>query len=168
MLYHIIVAPDYEPGALDILSKRKQLRILKVEPAVGPLAATDVRRVSGGALVQSADVLEEDPAAWKVVTERQPTESEMEDLAFAWKAGKHIKSNTIVLAKDNTLVGMGAGQPNRVTSVHLALRIAGEKARGSSLASDAFMPFADNVEMAAEGGVAAIAQPAGRSGTTKS
>ena len=161
VLYHIIVAPDYEPGALDILSKRKQLRILKVEPAVGPLAATDVRRVSGGALVQSADALAEDPAAWKVVTERQPTASEMEDLAFAWRVGKHIKSNTIVLAKDNTLVGMGAGQPNRVTSVHLALRIAGEKARGSSLASDAFMPFADNVEMAAEGGVAAIAQPGG-------
>ena len=161
VLYHIIVAPDYESEAVDVLRKRRQLRILRVEPAAGPLAATDVRRVSGGALVQSANVLTEDPAGWKVVTERRPTESEMEDLAFAWKAGKHIKSNTIVLARDNTLVGMGAGQPNRVTSVHLALRIAGEKARGSSLASDAYMPFADNVELAAEGGVAAIAQTGG-------
>ena len=161
VLYHIIVAPDYDQGALEILRKRKQLRILQVASATGPLAEADVRRISGGALVQGADVLAEDPAEWKVVTERRPTESEMADLAFAWKASKHIKSNTIVLAKDNTLVGMGAGQPNRVTSVHLALRIAGEKAQGSSLASDAFMPFADNVEMAAEGGVVAIAQPGG-------
>ena len=161
VLYHIIAAPDYEPGALDILRKRKQLRILRVEPAAGPLAGTDVRTVSGGALVQTADILAEDPSDWKIVTERRPTESEMADLAFAWKAGKHVKSNTIVLAKDNTLVGMGAGQPNRVTSVHLALRIAGEKARGSSLASDAYMPFADNVELAAEGGISAVAQPGG-------
>ena len=161
VLYHIVVAPDYDPGALEILRKRRQLRILRVAPASGPLAGMDVRKISGGVLLQGADVLREDPGEWKVVTERRPTESEMADLAFAWKVGKHVKSNTIVLAKDNTLVGMGAGQPNRVTSVHLALRIAGEKARGSALASDAFMPFADNVEMAAEGGVTAIAQPGG-------
>ena len=161
VLYHIIVAPDYEPEALEILKKRKQLRILKAEPAEGPLAGTDVRKISGGALVQSVDAIDEDPTSWKVVTERGPTEAELQDLAFAWKVGKHIKSNTIVLARDGTLVGMGAGQPNRVTSVHLALRIAGDKAKGSALASDAFMPFADNVELAAEGGVAAIAQPGG-------
>ena len=99
--------------------------------------------------------------SWKVVTERKPTEAELADLAFAWKASKHIKSNTIVLAKDNTLVGMGAGQPNRVTSVHLALRIAGDKAEGSVLASDAFFPFPDSVEMASDGGITAIAQPGG-------
>ena len=85
----------------------------------------------------------------------------MKDLAFAWKAGRHIKSNTIVLAKDNTLVGMGTGQPNRVTSLHLALRIAGDKAQGSALASDAYIPFADTPEMAAEGGIKVIAQPGG-------
>ena len=89
------------------------------------------------------------------------TLEELADLAFAWKAAKHIKSNTIVLAKDRTMVGMGAGQPNRVTSVHLALRIADEKARGSVMASDAFFPFADSVEMAGEGGVVALAQPGG-------
>ena len=161
VLYHIVVAPGYNQGALDVLRKRKQLRILEVEPASGPLAGTEVRKISGGALVQTADVLDEDPAAWKVVTERRPTDAELDDLAFAWKAGKHVKSNTIVLAKDDTLVGMGAGQPNRVTSVHLALRNAGDKAAGSSLASDAYMPFADNVELAAEGGVAAVAQPGG-------
>ena len=161
VLFHIMVAPDYEAEALEILRKRKQLRILKVSAERGPLADLDVRRVSGGALLQTTDVIEEDPAAWKVVTERKPTEAELRDLALAWKVTKHIKSNTIVLAKDNAMVGMGAGQPNRVTSVHLALRIAGDKARGSVLASDAFMPFADNVELAAEGGITAIAQPGG-------
>ena len=101
------------------------------------------------------------PQTGKVVTEREPTDAELADLTFAWKAAKHIKSNTIVLAKDNTLVGMGAGQPNRVVSVHLALRIAEDKAKGSVLASDAFFPFADNIEMAASGGITAIAEPGG-------
>ena len=112
-------------------------------------------------LVQTADDIKEDPNDWKVVTDRLPTEREHADLEFAWNCLRHIKSNTIVLAKDNTLVGMGAGQPNRVVSVHLALRIAGDKSIGASLASDAFMPFADNVELAAEGGVTAIIQPGG-------
>ena len=111
--------------------------------------------------MQAADDIEEEPSAWQVVTELAPTGDQLRDLAFAWRAAKHIKSNTIVLAKDATLVGMGAGQPNRVTSVHLALRIAGDKAKGSVLASDAFFPFPDNIEMAAEGGVSAIAQPGG-------
>ena len=161
VLFHISVAPDYEAEALDILRKRKQLRVLKVSAEQGPLADLEVRKVSGGALIQATDVIEEEPESWEVVTERKPTEAELVDLAFAWKVSRHIKSNTIVLAKDNTLVGMGAGQPNRVTSVHLALRIAGDKAKGSVLASDAFMPFADNVELAAEGGVVAVAQPGG-------
>ena len=161
VLYHIIVAPAYEPEALEMLRKRKQLRVLQVSPAIGPVEDLDVHSVSGGALIQMTDNIEEDSASWKVVTEREPTEAELKDLAFAWKTAKHIKSNTIVLAKDGALVGMGAGQPNRVTSVHLALRIAGDKSKGSALASDAYMPFADNVELAAEGGVAAIVQPGG-------
>ena len=111
-------------------------------------------------LVQTVDDIREDPNDWKVVTERLPTAQEYADLEFAWNCLRHIKSNTIVLAKDNTLVGMGAGQPNRLVSVHLALRIAGDKSIGSSLASDAFMPFADNVELAG-GGVTAIIQPGG-------
>ena len=161
VLYHIIVAPAYEPEALEMLRKRKQLRVLQVSPAKGPMENLDVHSVSGGALIQTIDNIEDDAASWKVVTEREPTEAELKDLAFAWKAAKHIKSNTIVLAKDGALVGMGTGQPNRVTSVHLALRIAGDKSKGSVLASDAYMPFADNVELAAEGGVAAIVQPGG-------
>ena len=161
VLYHIAVAPDYEPGALEILRRRRQLRILKVAPAAGPGEDVDLRLVTGGALIQTIDSIDEDPASWRVVTARSPSEAELRDLAFAWRAAKHVKSNTIVLAKDNTLVGMGAGQPNRVTSVHLALRIAGEKSKGSSLASDAYFPFADNIEMAASGGVSSIAQPGG-------
>ncbi len=161
VLYHVMVAPDYELEALEILRKRKQLRVLKATPAAGPLVDLDIRRVSGGALIQTPDTIVEDSSTWKVVTKRSPTEDELSTLAFAWKAGRHIRSNTIVLAKDGAMVGMGTGQPNRVTSIHLAIRIAGEKAQGSALASDAYMPFADNIEMASDGGITAIAQPGG-------
>jgi phosphoribosylaminoimidazolecarboxamide formyltransferase / IMP cyclohydrolase len=111
--------------------------------------------------VQTPDLIEEDPETWKVVTQRAPTPAQLRDLAFAWKAAKHVKSNAIVFARDNTLVGMGAGQPNRVVSVHLSQRIAGDKAAGSVLASDAFFPFPDNIELAAAAGVTAIVQPGG-------
>ena len=161
VLFDIIIAPAYEEAALDVLRRRRRTRLLEVQPASGPQEGLDVRLVSGGALVQQTDDVAESPADWKVVTERRPTDAELADLAFAWKAAKHIKSNTIVLAKDHTLVGMGAGQPNRVVSVHLALRIAEDKAKGSVLASDAFFPFADNIEMAAAGGITAIAEPGG-------
>jgi phosphoribosylaminoimidazolecarboxamide formyltransferase/IMP cyclohydrolase len=124
-------------------------------------AAYDIRPINGGLLVQDPDTLHEDPDTWKTVSQRTPTEEEMRDLVFAWKAAKHIKSNAIVFAKDGTLVGMGAGQPNRVVSVHLSERTAGEKARGSVLASDAFFPFPDNIELAAEAGVTAVVQPGG-------
>jgi phosphoribosylaminoimidazolecarboxamide formyltransferase/IMP cyclohydrolase len=160
VFYEVVVAPGYEPAALEILEKKRNLRILAVEQGSGA-TAYDVRPLTGGILVQTPDVIEEDPTAWKVVTQRAPTEAELEDLAFAWMAAKHIKSNAIVFAKDRTLVGMGAGQPNRVVSVHLSQRTAGEKAKGSVLASDAFFPFPDNIEMAAEAGVCAIVQPGG-------
>ena len=145
VLYDVIVAPGYEPEALAVLRKRRNTRILEVPDASGPtgLEPLDVRTVSGGVLVQGLDQLEEEPASWKAATGRAPTEVELRDLAFAWKAVKHVKSNAIVLVKDLALVGMGAGQPNRVTSVHLALRAAGEEAPGSVMASDAFFPFPD-------------------------
>ena len=164
IFYEVIVAPGYEPEALETLKKKRNLRVLAVRPSSqAPQGGTDydLRPLSGGLLVQTKDTLAEDPSSWKPVTERAPTREEMKDLAFAWKAVKHVKSNAIVLAKDNTLLGIGAGQPNRVTSVHLALRAAGENSRGSVLGSDAFFPFADNVELAAQGGVTAIAQPGG-------
>ena len=160
VFYEVVVAPGYEPAALEMLQKKRNLRLLAVESQPGT-QAYDIRLISGGMLVQAPDAIDEDPATWKTVTERAPTDAEKEDLAFAWKAAKHIKSNAIVFAKNQTLAGMGAGQPNRVVSVHLSQRIAGDKAKGSVLASDAFFPFADNVELAAEAGVTAIVQPGG-------
>ncbi|MEC9439239.1 MAG: bifunctional phosphoribosylaminoimidazolecarboxamide formyltransferase/IMP cyclohydrolase [Chloroflexota bacterium] len=161
VLFDIIIAPSYEEDALEILRKRKRTRLLRADLATGALTGISLKSVSGGALLQTVDDIEENRHSWKVVTESEPTDQQWKDLEFSWKCLKHIKSNTIVLAKDNMMVGMGAGQPNRVVSIHLSLRIAGDKSKGSALASDAFMPFADNIEMAAEGGITAIAQPGG-------
>ena len=161
VLYHVVIAPDFEPEALEVLKRRRQARVLRVSPASGPAEKFDVRRVSGGALLQAVDDIPVDPSSWVTKSKREPTEDEVRDLAFAWRAAAHVKSNSIVLAKGRALVGMGAGQPNRVTSVHLALRVAGEKSIGSVLASDAFFPFADGIELAAEGGITAVAQPGG-------
>ena len=161
VFYEVVVAPDYEPEALEALKKRRNLRLLMAVPFTAGDNDLDLRPIGGGLLVQSRDAVTEDPAIWKTVTERAPTQDEFADLVFAWKAAKHLKSNAIVLARDRALLGMGAGQPNRVTSVHLAMRTAGDKSQGSVLASDAFFPFPDNIELAAQGGVAAIVQPGG-------
>lgn len=163
VFYEVVVAPGYEPGALEILQRKRNLRVLEVDPGGSDLGgiALDIRPITGGLLVQTPDAVAESPAEWTTATERAPTEAELEDLAFAWMACKHIKSNAIVFAKNRTLVGMGAGQPNRVVSVHLSQRIAGDKSRGCVLASDAFFPFPDNIELAAEAGVTAIIQPGG-------
>ena len=160
VFYEVVVAPGYAPDALEILQRKRNLRILQVRQGTED-QPYDVRPLTGGLLVQTPDTLAEDPAEWKTVTERAPTAAELEDLDFAWTAAKHIKSNAIVFAKDRTLVGMGAGQPNRVVSVHLSGRAAGEKSKGSVLASDAFFPFPDNIELAADAGVTAIVQPGG-------
>ena len=162
VFYEVVIAPDYQPDALEALQKKRNLRILAVDPAPKEQESVpEVRQISGGLLLQTPDELDEDPATWKTVTQRQPTFQEMEDMAFAWKACKHIKSNAIVLAKGNALLGMGAGQPNRVNSVQLAIQAAGEGVSGSVLASDAFFPFADSIEAAAKAGIAAIVQPGG-------
>jgi phosphoribosylaminoimidazolecarboxamide formyltransferase/IMP cyclohydrolase len=161
VFYEVVIAPDYDSEALEILRKKKNLRLLQIAHMNGDLTQMEHRDVAGGVLRQSLDQVSETPHDWKVVTNIHPTQRQLEDLVFAWKAAKHVKSNAIVLAKDSALVGMGAGQPNRVVSIHLAIRAAGERARSSVLASDAFFPFADNVEEAAEGGIAAIVQPGG-------
>ena len=163
VFYEVVVAPSYEPEALEILEKKRNLRILSVNSGQknSSNGAYDVRPIAGGVLVQTPDTIDEDPSAWQTVTERVPSETELADLAFAWKAAKHVKSNAIVFAKNQTLVGMGAGQPNRVVSVHLSQRSAGNKAPGSVLASDAFFPFPDNIELAAAAGITAIVQPGG-------
>ncbi|WP_172792931.1 bifunctional phosphoribosylaminoimidazolecarboxamide formyltransferase/IMP cyclohydrolase [Dehalococcoides mccartyi] len=162
--YEIIIAPEYEPEALEFLKTRKDLRILIAELPKHNEAETrslDYRRVKGGLLVQAADELAENAVQTKVVTKREPTPEEMSDLKFAWRAVKHIKSNAIVLAKNNVLLGMGAGQPNRVVSVDIAKSKAGEASKGSVMASDAMFPFPDSVEQAAAAGVTAIIQPGG-------
>ena len=163
VFYEVVVAPGYEPEALEILQRKRNLRVLEVDPGGSELGgiSLDIRPITGGLLVQTPDAIAESPNEWTTATERAPSEKELEDLAFAWIACKHIKSNAIVFAKNRTLVGMGAGQPNRVVSVHLSQRIAGDKARGCVLASDAFFPFPDNIELAAEAGVTAIIQPGG-------
>ncbi|MBI2871625.1 MAG: bifunctional phosphoribosylaminoimidazolecarboxamide formyltransferase/IMP cyclohydrolase [Chloroflexi bacterium] len=162
VFYEIVLAPDFEPGALEVLSKKRNLRLLAMGEARRPTQPVlEVRQLNGGVLVQTGDVLEEVPTTWRTVTERAPTSDELRDLAFAWRVVKHVKSNAIVLAKDGALLGMGAGQPNRVTSVRLAVQAAGKRSAGSVMASDAFFPFPDGVEAAGEGGVTAVAQPGG-------
>jgi phosphoribosylaminoimidazolecarboxamide formyltransferase/IMP cyclohydrolase len=161
--YEIVIAPDYEAEALETLKRRKDLRILVAElpPTYDKSGKFDFRMVKGGFLVQMPDSLPEDSISLHTVTNREPTLSEKKDLLFAWRAVKHVKSNAIVIAKNMTLLGMGAGQPSRVVSVKLALERAGEEVEGSVLASDAMFPFADSVEMAAKSGVTAIIQPGG-------
>jgi len=165
VFYEIVIAPEYEAGALELLKRKKDLRILaaKLPPDYGKIEPgyLDFRRVKGGFLVQSSDTLPEDSISLRIVTKREPTKFEMEDLLFAWRVVKHIKSNAIVLTKDKTLLGMGAGQPSRIVSAQIAKEKAGEKAGGSVLASDAMFPFPDVVEAAAAAGVTAIIQPGG-------
>ncbi len=163
--YEIIIAPEYKPDALEVLQRKKDLRILLAELPAGYGKALpaflDFRKVKGGFLVQASDTVPETKVDMKIVSKRKPTKAEISDLLFAWRAVKHIKSNAIVLAKDKTLVGMGAGQPSRIISAQIAKEKAGDKTRGSVLASDAMFPFADVVESAAAGGVTAIIQPGG-------
>lgn len=162
--YEVIIAPDYGEEALELLKQKKDLRILAMGSMTGDTGRAvelDFRHVGGGFLVQTPDRLPEGSLSLRTVTEREPTAEELKDLLFAWKAVKHVKSNAIVLAKDSMLLGMGAGQPSRVVSVEIALKKAGERSRGSVLGSDAFFPFSDGVELAAEGGIKAIIQPGG-------
>jgi phosphoribosylaminoimidazolecarboxamide formyltransferase/IMP cyclohydrolase len=129
-----------------------------IEPGRGE---RELRQISGGMLCQTADDLPDDESTWQTVTAAQPTEAQMADLRFAWAVCRHVKSNAIVLAKDRTLLGVGAGQMSRVDSVEIAIAKAGERARGAVLASDAFFPFEDSIHCAAAAGIAAIIQPGG-------
>jgi phosphoribosylaminoimidazolecarboxamide formyltransferase/IMP cyclohydrolase len=165
VFYEIVIAPEYEPEALELLKTKKDLRILvaKLPPDYGkaPAGYLDFRRVKGGFLVQNSDSLPEEGVKLKTVTKRPPTPEEIKDLLFAWRAVKHIKSNAIVLTRDKTLLGMGAGQPSRIISAKIAIEKAGDRVAGSVLASDAMFPFPDVVEAAAAAKVTAIIQPGG-------
>lgn len=156
-----IVAPGYEPEALAALARKKDCRIVELQPPAPMPATLDLRRLRGGLLAQSYDVSNDDPATWRVVTRRAPTAEEMHALIFAWRVVKHVKSNAIVLARGTATVGVGAGQMSRVDSVRLAVDEAGERARGAVVGSDAFFPFADGVEAACAAGVTAIVEPGG-------
>jgi phosphoribosylaminoimidazolecarboxamide formyltransferase/IMP cyclohydrolase len=161
--YDIIVAPDYEDRALERLQKRKDLRILRMPNADRKYGDVEYRSILGGVLVQTPDKLRGDDVELRVVTKRALTDAEAAELRFAWTCVKHVKSNGVVIAKDRATIGIGAGQPNRLWPTQQAIERAGERIRGSVLASDAFFPFAkgDAVEDACRAGVAAIIQPGG-------
>ena len=158
-----VVAPEYGAGALEILGRKKNLRVLEGR-ARWAAGALDYKRVRGGLLVQQRPPAVATSPAWTVVTERQPTPEEERDLLFAWRAVASVKSNAIVLARDGATIGIGAGQMSRVDAAFLAVHkatSAGHATAGAALGSDAFFPFRDGVEQAAEAGVTAIIQPGG-------
>jgi len=157
----IVIAPGYDPQALEILRTKKNLRILEVNFDKKKDSSLDIKKVSGGLLVQETDSKDFSEEDLKVVTKRVPSDKEMRDLLFGWKVVKHVKSNAIVLAKDLVTVGIGAGQVNRIWPTEQSIAHADHKAKGSVLASDAFFPFPDVVEAAARAGITAIIQPGG-------
>lgn len=157
----VMIAPDYEMDAIELLADKHNLRVLRtggVRPVAGHYES---RAVEGGMLVQTSDAVTEDPSRFRVATIAQPSAAEMEQLLFAWRVCKSVKSNAIVLAKDFATIGVGAGQMNRVNSARIAVEAAGEKVRDAVCASDAFMPFPDTLEVCAEAGVTAFIQPGG-------
>jgi phosphoribosylaminoimidazolecarboxamide formyltransferase / IMP cyclohydrolase len=157
----VIAAPGYEPAALEVLSKKKNLRILELEAGyVRP--AQEIRQVSGGALIQESDGFENlDTSKWQLVTGEPADKELMADLEFAWRASRAVKSNAILLAKSLAAVGIGMGQVNRVDSCRLAVSRAGDRVVGSVAASDAFFPFADGLQVLLDAGVRAVVQPGG-------
>lgn len=155
-----VVAPGCDAEAEAILAAKSKVRVL-ILPDLAHGPQTTVKAIAGGLLVQTADDIIANPADWKVVTEKQPTEAEFAELLFAWKICKHVKSNAIVVTRDRATLGVGAGQMNRVGSVKIALEQAGDKSQGAVLASDGFFPFDDSVRTAAAAGIRAIVQPGG-------
>jgi len=157
-----VIAPDYTEEALAVLKRKENLRILRTGPLTGSRrGGFDLRAVNGGLLVQSTDRGVVDKEKMRVVTRREPNTEEMENLLFAMAVVKHVKSNAIVVAKHKKVLGVGAGQMNRVTAARIALEQAGPSARGAVLASDAFFPFPDTMEEAAKAGISAVIQPGG-------
>ncbi|HRJ43024.1 MAG: bifunctional phosphoribosylaminoimidazolecarboxamide formyltransferase/IMP cyclohydrolase [Caldilineaceae bacterium] len=161
LFVEIVAAPAYDEDALELLMRKKNLRILRATGGTG--RTLSLRSVYGGVLVQELDRSQDDldPANWQIVSRAQPTAEQLADLAFAWRACRHVKSNAIVYVQNRATVGVGAGQMSRVDSVMLAGHKAGERARGAVMASDAFFPFPDGIEAAANYGIAALVQPGG-------
>jgi phosphoribosylaminoimidazolecarboxamide formyltransferase / IMP cyclohydrolase len=163
ILTDVLIAPGYEPEALEILARRKNLRVLRCPPP-GPGPRTQWHQISGGMLAQSADLVAEpgdEPAGWKLAAGPAADAATLRDLGFAWRACRWVKSNAILLASGEASVGIGMGQVNRVDSARLAVARAGDRARGAVAASDAFFPFADGLQVLADAGVRAVAEPGG-------
>ncbi len=168
IFFELIVAPDFGADVLEKLKNRSaKMRVVKAQK---PPAQLEFTRVFNGYLIQTPDIVLESRSKWRVVCGNKPSNKTFDDLEFAWKVVKHVKSNAIVIARDLSMLGMGTGQPNRVNAVKLALdqafgsersRTAKGKTKGAILASDAFFPFADNVELAAKAGISTIIQPGG-------
>jgi phosphoribosylaminoimidazolecarboxamide formyltransferase/IMP cyclohydrolase len=157
----IVIAPDFTEEALEVLTSKKNLRLLTVPFDEKTKQESIYTSVEGGMLVQDQDTYSFEDAAITVPTKRQPTEQEWKALKLGWKVVKHVKSNAIVVANDKMTLGIGAGQMNRVGSAEIALNQAGDLAQGAALASDAFFPMDDTVEAAAKAGITAIIQPGG-------
>ncbi|NLZ35941.1 MAG: bifunctional phosphoribosylaminoimidazolecarboxamide formyltransferase/IMP cyclohydrolase [Clostridiales bacterium] len=159
----IIIAPSFTKEAIDILTQKKNLRLLELPDIAKPDTKEMLvyKKVSGGLLVQEPDLSLWNDDEFEIVTDCKPTDAQLRDMIFGMKAVKYVKSNAILLAKDEATVGVGPGQTNRITALELAVKYAGEKAKGSIMASDAFFPFDDCVKFAAESGIAAIVQPGG-------
>lgn len=157
----IVLAPSFEPKALDIFKKKKKLRVLEIGNFGKRDNKLEIRNVDGGLLVQGVDtkILSKDDLT--VVTKAQPSRLEIETALFTWKVLRHAKSNGILIAKDNTTVGLGAGQVSRVDAVHMALRKGSENVMGGVLASDAFFPFRDSIDAIKDSGIALVVQPGG-------
>ena len=157
-----VVAPAFCPEAREILATKPNLRLLELTPSAIDAAGSDhVRSILGGLLVQDLDDQPSQPDSWTVATQRPPSGQEKQDLDFAWRLVRHVRSNAIVVARDGQSLGVGAGQMNRVGSARLALDAAGERARGAVLASDGFFPFDDTVRLAASHGISAVIHPGG-------
>ena len=157
-----VVAPGFTPEAREVLAAKANLRLLELAPQAIDLAGPDhVRSILGGLLVQDLDDQAITPADWTVASQRPPTPQEKQDLEFAWRLVRHVRSNAIVVAKDGQSLGVGAGQMNRVGSARIALEAAGDKAQGAVLASDGFFPFDDTVRLAASHGITAVIHPGG-------
>jgi phosphoribosylaminoimidazolecarboxamide formyltransferase/IMP cyclohydrolase len=155
----VVVAPGFNPEAMEAFASRANLRLLRAaRPRAGRL---EIRPIEGGALVQEADAVDESPKAFTVASRREPTSAEWDDLALAWVVAARVRSNAIVLVSDMATVGIGAGQMSRVDAVDIACRKAGPRSRDAVIASDAFFPFRDGIDRAAEAGVRAVIQPGG-------
>ncbi|MFD4676851.1 bifunctional phosphoribosylaminoimidazolecarboxamide formyltransferase/IMP cyclohydrolase [Lentzea sp. NPDC058450] len=158
----VVIAPSYEDGAIEVLQRKKNVRILVAEPPAR--GGAEMRPVSGGLLLQQRDAIDatgDSPASWTLACGKPADERTLADLEFAWRAIRAVKSNAILLANDGATVGVGMGQVNRVDSSHLAVKRAGERAQGAVGASDAFFPFPDGLEVLLEAGVRAVVQPGG-------